>query len=325
MNRSNATSLSGFFRWAAVLLVISGEARATVIYFSQAGPDATPGEGSIHRLDLNGGFPSTLASGLFLPIGPALDIAGGKIYWANNGSGEIQRRNPDGSGPIETLVSGLNSPMAPALDLVHRKMYWTVEAFTGSPNGGLWRANLDGTAREPLVSGLVNPNLIALDLNNSKMYWSNQNAGFSDGNIQRANLDGSGSETLLSGLAGPRGLALDLAGGKMYWSERNTNVIRRANVNGSNLETLVSNGLNNPATVAIDSAAGQMYWVNIGGENIMRSNLDGTNPTTVISGLSNPTFFSLDIPEPAAISLLACGAVALCRRSRTRLSPDSDS
>jgi low density lipoprotein receptor-related protein 5/6 len=314
------------------LLVISAEARAGVrsIYWSEAGPNFAAGQGTIHRFDLDGSVNNTtLVSGLSVPIGPALDIAGGKMYWANNGTGQIQRRNIDGTGPIETLAS-VNSPMTPALDLVHGKMYWTTEAFTGSLNTQILRANLDGSARELLIggfSGLLEPNLIALDVSNNKMYWSNAGAETNDGNIERANLDGSGREPLLHGLHGPRGLALDLARGKMYWSEeRGTNLIRRADLNGSNLETLVTTDQNNPGTVAIDSAAGQMYWANIvDGGNIWRANLDGTNVTTVLSGLSYPTFFSLDIPEPAAISLLACGAVALCRRSRTRLSLDSDS
>jgi hypothetical protein len=51
--------------------------------------------------------------------------------------------------------------------------------------------------------------------------------------------------TVVSGLSQPALLDIDMAGGKIYWTDQGTDNIRRANLNGSNQETLVTNQ-NNP-------------------------------------------------------------------------------
>ena len=48
------------------------------------------------------------------------------------------------------------------------------------------------------------------------------------------------------GLGSPNGIALDVAAGKMYWTDTGTNKIQRANLGGSQIETLISTGLENP-------------------------------------------------------------------------------
>ena len=54
--------------------------------------------------------------------------------------------------------------------------------------------------------------------------------------------DGSNVEDLLTlaGLAFPGEIALDVANGKMYWTNPGSDKIQRADLNGSNLEDLVT-------------------------------------------------------------------------------------
>ena len=57
-------------------------------------------------------------------------------------------------------------------------------------------------------------------------------------------------------------IALDVAGGKMYWTGHrplSLDTIHRANLDGSQIETLVS-GLGLPNGLALDMAGGKMYW-----------------------------------------------------------------
>ena len=118
------------------------------------------GEGAkIQRANSDGSGVEDLIAGpgtLWGLRGIALDVAGGKMYWAELG-GKIQRANLDGSG-FEDLVTGLGYPHGIALDVVGGKMYWT-DHWTGK----IQRANLDGSGVEDLVTGLGNgPRDIAL-------------------------------------------------------------------------------------------------------------------------------------------------------------------
>ena len=240
-----------------------------------------------------------ISYGLDDPHGIALDVAGGKMYWTDDSADKIQRANLDGSN-IETLIAlGYGDPYGIALDVAGGKMYWADEG-----RNKILRANLDGSNIETLVAhGLDDPHDIALDVAGGKMYWTDDSAD----RIQRANLDGSNIETLvrrtkrsfwggISGRGDPYGIALDVAGGKMYWADEGENEILRANLDGSNIEILVSHGLANPHGIALDVIGGKMYWTDDSANRIQRANLDGSNIENLIThGLIDPYGIALDI------------------------------
>ena len=152
----------------------------------------------LQRANVDGSNIENLVSTVAFPVGIALDLGGGKIYWTDVGTtdwgtSKIQRANLDGSN-IETLVSELDNPGGIALDVEKGKVYWTDRG-----TDKIQRANLDGSNVETLVSGVRGPEDIALDGDGGKIYWTN---GGSD-KIQRANLDGSNIETLITGLDHP--------------------------------------------------------------------------------------------------------------------------
>lgn len=153
---------------------------------------------SINRVRFDGtGFQQLVSVGE--SSGVALDLGGGKVYWADRVGGKVQRANLDGS-VVETLVAGLGELQEIELDVGSGKMY-----ITDSSNGKILRANLNGTGLETLVDSLNVVMGLALDLVNSTMYWTESFGG----TVNRANLDGSGITTILSGLNRPR--YLDLA------------------------------------------------------------------------------------------------------------------
>src|SRR6266568_1921952 len=59
-----------------------GQARPDFIYWSDIS------SGDIWRANLDGSGMTNLVSGLDHPLGPALDLAGGQMYWGNNGAGD---------------------------------------------------------------------------------------------------------------------------------------------------------------------------------------------------------------------------------------------
>ena len=85
------------------------------------------------------------------------------------------------------------------------------------------------------------------------------------------------------------------AGNLMYWVDWGTNKIQRANLNGTNVQDLVT-GLRDPEGIALDVAGGKMYWTDNGTNKIQRSNLDGSHiEDLVTSGLTYPEDIALDV------------------------------
>jgi DNA-binding beta-propeller fold protein YncE len=134
---------------------------------------------------------------------------------------------------------------------------------------------------------------------NERVYWSMGNT------VRRANLDGSNAE-VISYVEDPwliQDLALDNTHGAIYianWSavSGTRGNLQRVDLDGSNLEDLVTGILNGPIGLAVDPDAGKVYW----GKNaedaesgrVMRANLDGTDGELVIAYV-DPDSLALDL------------------------------
>ena len=206
---------------------------------------------NIRRANLDGSNIETLIMAREDIFDVALDLVGGKMYWMGFDNG-IQRANLDGSN-IEILVLTENRISDIILDSTEGKMYWA--DYKRLPEEGkIQRANLDGSNIETLVTGLDSrPKRLALDVGEGKVYWSKTDVFGNDtrSEIQRVNLDGSNIETLVTTKVSASNnldissIFLDLTGGKIYWTVFNWNrskegKIQRANLDGSNIETLVT-------------------------------------------------------------------------------------
>ena len=81
----------------------------------------------------------------------------------------------------------------------------------------------------------------------------------------------------------------------IYWTDHQTDKIHRANLDGSNVQDLVTKGLNFPGGIALDVAGGKMYWSNQAAAKIQCANLDGSNIENLVTGLREPFDIALDI------------------------------
>jgi hypothetical protein len=87
----------------------------------------------------------------------------------------------------------------------------------------------------------------------------------------------------------PADVEIDLVAGKLYWADRDLDIIRRANLDGSGAETIVSvpapgnNGA--PYFLELDPARNKLYWSDFDSGLIHRASLDGSSPETFVSGL----------------------------------------
>ena len=273
--------------------------------------------GKIQRLE--GSNVTDFLTGLDEPEGIAVDVSGGKIYWASSEwnattnawvGGKIQCADLDG-GNMLTLVTELDRPRGIALDVTGGKIYWTslgeVNRATNTFTSKIQCADLDGSNVQDLVTGLEPPRGgIASDVAGGKIYWTDWSK------IQRADLDGSNVSTLVPGLYNLTGIALDVAGGKMYWtdldSESGMGIIQSADLDGSNVRDLVTGLDDTRGGIALDVARGKIYWTSekyntqtdsFTGK-IQSANLDGSNVTDFLTGLDFPSLIALGIPLQTA-------------------------
>lgn len=84
---------------------------------------------------------------------------------------------------------------------------------------------------------------------------------------------------------------------KVYWGAwtiGDQGEIRRANLDGSDPETLVP-GLDRPEGVAVDPIRGKLYWTEEGAGRIQKSDLDGSGAGDIVTGLVQPFSLALDL------------------------------
>ncbi len=210
----------------------------------------------------------------------AVDLAAGSVYWTDVNNYVIRRANLDGSGQEDLVTSGLQWPRALVLDTAAGKMYWGDQLAEQVDS-----ANLDGSNVTQVVSTAFHAGL-ALDGTHGKLYWTTS-IDMLNGNIMCCDLNGSNVQTIVTQHDKPAYLAIDVDGGKLYWTDYVVDIVRRANLDGSNVEDLyVVGGNMNPDGIGLNLAEGKVYWgqstdVNEHIAKIMRMNLDGSQPEDV--------------------------------------------
>lgn len=164
-----------------------------------------------------------------------LDLVSDQIVWAYVGSclgTDLMRANLDGSDLDTDLLKQpaiIEEPYYIALDPTLGLVYWDV--FSINPKG-IGRTPYDGTELESVLDGQAAFGL-ELDPSSQVIYWSVGKL------ILRANLSDAGIDTLVVSEAHPTDIALDLRNGEIYWLETGPGLIRRANLDGTEVTTLV--------------------------------------------------------------------------------------
>jgi hypothetical protein len=193
--------------------------------------------------------------------------------------------------------------------------------FLSVSSGQVFSANPDGSDLKVIVSeGRRLPDGIVVDLAASHLYWTNMgNPSANDGSIERSNLDGSNVTHIVPAGATftPKQLQLDEKNRKLYWCDREGMRVMRANLDGSNLETLVdtSEGDARPGKdlkkwcvgIVLDVEAGKVYWTQKGhdkaGEGrIFRANLEIPKGQTAANRKDIEVLYE-GLPEPIDLEL----------------------
>jgi low density lipoprotein receptor-related protein 5/6 len=194
----------------------------------------------------------------------------------------LRRATVDG-GSVQDLL-GPTALGGIAVDTQGGKLYLSPQSDCLPGCTSIARTNLDGSGGESLFPAGF-PGAIAFYAPDQLVCWSDFgfDETFTDA-ILCAQVGDSVGQSVFD--MDPTGLAIDPVGQKLYWV--GDGVIRRANLDGSDVELLVS-GLDQPRDIVLDPAGGRMWWTEPFLGKIQRANLDGTEVQDVVSGLTAPT------------------------------------
>ncbi len=261
---------------------------------------------SIHRASADGGQIEELVTAEPDPVGLALDVAAGKMYWSQRFGG-IRRANLDGSG-VETVVDAAAGfgPRGVALDVGAGKIYWVCDT-----SDAIQRADLDGSNVETLYTAESPAALLGITLDTAagRMYWVDSD----NASIWRADLDGSDAEVILvSWPQSPYYITPDLVAGHLYWTDYYYGAIHRADLDGSSHIILIDTFPQLPVGIALDVAGGKVYWSLHGGA-VQRANLDGSEVEDVVTDLPVAWAVELDLRagQPAIPTLSQWGVIVM--------------
>jgi DNA-binding beta-propeller fold protein YncE len=177
----------------------------------------------------------------------------------------------------------------------------------------------DGSNHKIIATGCPYPDGVVVDVAAGHVYWTNMGVpSLNDGSIERVDLDGKNRRVIVApgGTYTPKQLHLDKANGKLYWSDREGMRVMRANLDGSQIETLVQTGQSENdrhdqtrwcVGITVDPKRRQIYWTQKGGDNavvgrILRAGIDIPKGETAANRSDVEVFFN-GLPEPIDLEL----------------------
>jgi hypothetical protein len=187
-------------------------------------------------------------------------------------------------------------------------------------NGGrIHSVDPDGSDDKVIVTGCRFPDGIAVDAEAGHLYWTNMGTfNLNDGFIERADLDGRNRILIIpQGMTfTPKQIHLDKESGKLYWCDREGMRVMRANLDGSNIETLIETGRGETdrkdmtrwcVGITLDPTDGKIYWTQKGPDNaglgrILRANIDTPQGETPAKRSDIEILFDR-LPEPIDLEL----------------------
>jgi hypothetical protein len=179
--------------------------------------------------------------------------------------------------------------------------------------------NPDGSDRKTIVTNCHLPDGIVVDAEAGHIYWTNMGIpNLDDGSIERADLDGRNRKTIMpQGVTHtPKQIHLDKENGKLYWSDREGMRVMRANLDGSQVETLVETGRGDKdrrdetrwcVGITIDPKFGKIYWTQKGptkggSGRLCRADIDIPNGESPANRSDIEVLFD-QLPEPIDLEL----------------------
>ena len=273
----------------------AGQATAAGLYFYRLTVDGVPQTGRMVLVDGQAGVPMGGGSIGAQPMAESPGAAYGTYGLVVSGPGMVAYVDAEfgveaGMGPVDIAVEARrDAPLVGA-----------------SPSEIL--GDVDNNGQVDIADGLL---VAAYSVNAATALPNN-------GDMARGDVNGDNQTDITDawllatykgdlaalGLVG-RGKAVSTGGTstgatKIYWANMEPNKIQRANLDGSQVEDLVT-GLNSPDGIALDVSGGKIYWTERNKyedgnkDKIQRANLDGSQVEDLVTGLNEPIEVTLDV------------------------------
>lgn len=244
----------------------------------------------IEAADLNGANRRTLLSPVQHPYG--LTLLDSYIYWTDWQTRSIHRADKD-SGANVILVRA-NLPGLMDIQAVDRARPLGFNKC-GVRNGGCSHLCLP----HPTGFSCACPTGIQLKRDEQTCDSSPETYLLfsSRASIRRISLDTSDHTDVhipVPELNNVISLDYDSVDGKIYYTDVFLDVIRRSDLNGSNMETVIGQGLKTTDGLAVDWVARNLYWTDTGRNTVEVARLDGSSRKVLINN-------SLDEPRAIAV------------------------
>eukprot|EP00106_Octopus_bimaculoides_P021308 XP_014788750.1 PREDICTED: low-density lipoprotein receptor-related protein 4-like [Octopus bimaculoides] len=241
--------------------------------------------------DLNGKSRQKLVSKLLHPYG--LTVAGPFIYWTDWRTRSIHRADKmtgEGAMVVRSNIPGLMDLRAVHMDRTEYPIN-----RCGKSNGGCSHLCL------PNPKGFSCACPTGLLLTQDKKACQSMPSVYllfaSRGSIRRISLDSNDYTDVyipLPDVHNAIALDFDIQDSKIYYTDVTLDVIRRASLNGSNMEEIVHKGLSTTDGLAVDWVARNVYWTDTGRDVLEVARIDGSSRRVLISK---------DLDEPRAIAV----------------------
>src|SRR5215467_4172564 len=185
--------------------------------------------------------------------------------------------------------------------------------------GRIHLMNTDGSDQKTIVSNCRLCDGIVVDVAAGHIYWTNMGVpSLDDGSIERADLDGKNRKVIVpqSVTYTPKQIHLDKPNGKLYRCDREGMRVMRANLDGSQVETLVETGHGDEdrrdetrwcVGITIDPKRGKIYWTQKGATkggtgHICRANINVPEGESPANRSDIEVLFDR-LPEPVDLEL----------------------
>jgi hypothetical protein len=185
--------------------------------------------------------------------------------------------------------------------------------------GRIHTMNTDGSDQKTIVTDCRNCDGIVVHTEAGHIYWTNMGVpNLNDGSIERADLDGKNRKVIVpQGVTfTPKQIHLEKNEGKLYWCDREGMRVMRANLDGSQVETLVETGRGDTdrrdqtrwcVGITIDPKLGKIYWTQKGPTKgglgrLCRANIDVPQGESPAKRSDIEVLFD-QLPEPIDLEL----------------------
>jgi hypothetical protein len=185
--------------------------------------------------------------------------------------------------------------------------------------GRIHTMNTDGSDQKTIVTDCRNCDGIVVHVESGHIYWTNMGVpNLDDGSIERADLDGGNRRVIIpQGITHtPKQIHLDKDSGKLYWCDREGMRVMRANLDGSQVETLVETGRGDTdrrdqtrwcVGITIDPKLKKIYWTQKGPTKgglgrLCRANIDLPKGESPANRSDIEVLFD-QLPEPIDLEL----------------------